>query len=91
MICFRVAKAARFSFSQGRQSAKDHAGWSPPDLVRIWVAKYEAGSFDSDVVAAVGVLQQAMSGRHFFEVRDDHSNEKVGEVTAFSGSLEVYK
>jgi hypothetical protein len=37
------------------------------------------------------MLQDAMSGRHHFEVRNAHSNEKVGEVTAFSGSLEVYK
>ena len=48
-------------------------------------------AFKKDFLAKVAMLQEAISGRHFFEVRDDHSNEKVGEVTAFSGSLEVYK
>lgn len=48
-------------------------------------------AFKKDFLAKVAVLQQAISGRHFFEVRDDYSKEKVGEVTAFSGSLEVYK
>lgn len=44
-----------------------------------------------DFLAKVAMLQEAISGRHFFEARNEHSNEKVGEVTAFSGSLEVYK
>jgi hypothetical protein len=48
-------------------------------------------SFKKDFLAKVAMLQEAISGRHFFEVHDDHSNEKVGEVTAFGGSLEVYK
>lgn len=48
-------------------------------------------SFKKDFLAKVATLQDAISGKHFFEVRDEHSNEKVGEVTAFSGSLEVYK
>ena len=47
--------------------------------------------FKKDFLAKVAALQQAATGRHFFEVRNDHSNEKVGEVTAFEGSLEVYK
>jgi hypothetical protein len=48
-------------------------------------------AFKKDFLAKVGMLQDAASGKHFFEVRDEHSNEKVGEVTAFSGALEVYK
>src|SRR2546430_7660137 len=47
--------------------AKRHA--ISRNLVRIWVAKYEAGSFDSDVVAADMVQTQeariaAPDGRH---------------------------
>jgi hypothetical protein len=55
----------------------------------VWGAMTVA--FKKDFLAKVAMLQEAISGRHFFEVRDDHSNVKVGEVTAFSGSLEVYK
>jgi hypothetical protein len=55
----------------------------------VWYSMTVA--FKKDFLAKVAMLQEAISGRHFFEVRDDHSNEKVGEVTAFSGSLEVYK
>jgi hypothetical protein len=47
-------------------------------------------AFKKDFLAKVAMLQQVISGRHFFEVRNERSNEKVGEVTAFSGSLEVY-
>ena len=55
----------------------------------VWYSMTVA--FKKDFLAKVAMLQEGISGRHFFEVRDDHSNEKVGEVTAFSGSLEVYK
>jgi hypothetical protein len=55
----------------------------------VWYSMTVA--FKKDFLAKVAMLQQAISGRHFFEVRNEHSNEKVGEVTAFSGSLEVYK
>jgi hypothetical protein len=48
-------------------------------------------AFKKDLLAKVAMLQEAMTGHHYFEVRNDHSNEKVAEVTAFSGSLEVYK
>jgi hypothetical protein len=44
-----------------------------------------------DFLAKVAMLQEAISGHHYFEVRNEHSNEKMGEVTAFGGSLEVYK
>jgi hypothetical protein len=47
--------------------------------------------FKKDFLAKVAMLQKAITGHHYFEVRNDRSNEKVGEVTAFSGSLEVYK
>ena len=48
-------------------------------------------AFKKDFLAKVAMLQEAISGHHYYEVRNEHSNEKVGEVTAFSGSLEVYK
>jgi hypothetical protein len=48
-------------------------------------------SFKKDFIAKIAMLQDTISGKHFFEVRDYQSNEKVAEVTAFSGSLEVYK
>jgi hypothetical protein len=47
--------------------------------------------FKKNFLANVSMLQDAISGHHFFEVRRDHSNEKVGQVTAFGGSLEAYK
>jgi len=55
----------------------------------VWYSM--TASFKKDLLAKVAMLQEAISGKRFFEVHDDHSNEKVGEVTAFSGSLEVYK
>ena len=48
-------------------------------------------SFKKDMIAKFSTLEQAIYGRHRLEVRDAYSNEKVAEVTAFSGSLEVYK
>src|SRR5262249_47818580 len=48
-------------------------------------------AFKKDFLAKVAMLQEAISGHHYFEVRNEHSNEKVGEVTAFGGTLEVYK
>jgi hypothetical protein len=48
-------------------------------------------TFKKDFLAEIGMLQQRISGRHAFEVHHEQSNEKVGEVTAFGGSLEVYK
>ena len=55
----------------------------------VWYSMTVA--FKKDFLAKVAMLQEAISGKHFFEVRNDHSNEKVGEVTAFSGAPEVYK
>src|SRR5262249_57776832 len=42
-------------------------------------------AFKKDFLAKVAMLQEAISGHHYFEVRNDHSSEKVGEVTTFSG------
>lgn len=47
--------------------------------------------FKKDMLAKFSTLQQAMYGRHRLEVRDAYSNEKLGEITAFSGSIEIYK
>jgi hypothetical protein len=55
----------------------------------VWYSMTVA--FKKDFLAKVAMLQEAISGHHYFEVRNEHSNEKVGEVTAFSGSLEVYR
>gem|GEM_PF-2480907 len=48
-------------------------------------------AFKKDFMAKVAMLKKTITGYHRFEVRDAYSNEKVGEVTAFSGSVEVYK
>jgi hypothetical protein len=44
-----------------------------------------------DFLAKLSTLQQSIYGRHRLEVRDARSNEKVGEVTALSGAIEIYK
>lgn len=44
-----------------------------------------------DFIAYVGSHLDVMLGNHHFEVRDAYSNELAGEMTAFSGSIEVYK
>lgn len=44
-----------------------------------------------DILASLSTLKEQARGNHRFEVRDANSNELVGEVTAFSGSIEVYK
>lgn len=48
-------------------------------------------SFKKDLMGKIASLKKAATGYHRFEVRESKSNEKVGEVTAFSGSIEVYK
>jgi hypothetical protein len=55
----------------------------------VWYSMSVA--FKKDFLAKVAMLQQSIDGKPFFEVRNDQSNEKVGEVTASGGSLEVYK
>ena len=47
--------------------------------------------FKKDFLAKIASLKETITGYHRFQVRDALSNEKVAEVTAFTGSLEVYK
>ncbi len=47
--------------------------------------------FKKDFLAKVGTLKKQITGYQNFVVRDAYSNEKVAEITSFSGSLEVYK
>lgn len=56
---------------------------------KIWYTQTVA--FKKDFMAKVSGLKKTITGYHRFEVLDTYSNEKVAEVTAFSGSLEVYK
>jgi hypothetical protein len=44
-----------------------------------------------DFIAYIAMHKKAFTGYAHFEVRDAYSNEKVGEVTSFSNSLEVYR
>ena len=48
-------------------------------------------TFKKDFLAKIGELKKAIRGYQHFEVKDAYSNEKVAEITPFSGSLEVYK
>lgn len=48
-------------------------------------------SFKKDLLGKIASLKEAATGYHRFEVRNAKSNEKVAEVTAFSGSIEIYK
>ena len=47
--------------------------------------------FKKDFLGAVALRLKTITGYHNFKVLDAYSNEKVAEVTAFSGSLEVYR
>jgi hypothetical protein len=55
----------------------------------VWYTQTVA--FKKDFLGAVASPLETITGYHNFEVLDAYSNEKVAEVTAFSGSLEVYK
>lgn len=44
-----------------------------------------------DFVAYIALRKKAITGFSHFEIRDGYSNEKVGALTAFSQSIEVYK
>ncbi|MFA6524573.1 MAG: hypothetical protein WC264_03385 [Candidatus Paceibacterota bacterium] len=44
-----------------------------------------------DFIAYIGLRKKAITGYSHFELRDGYTNEKVGEITAFSQSIEVYK
>lgn len=62
--------------------------------LKIFVSKVwytQEVQFKKDMVAKFSTLQQTIYGRHRLEVRDAFSNEKVAEVTAFSGSIEILK
>lgn len=47
--------------------------------------------FKKDFLAKIAIIKKAAFGFQHFEIHDAYSNEKVAEVTAFGGSLEVYK
>ncbi len=59
----------------------------------IWYT--QTVEFKKDFLAKISSLLVPIKGKtggwEFLEVRDAYSNEKVAEVTAFTGSLEVYK
>lgn len=55
----------------------------------IWYTQTVA--FKKDFIAKIGILKKQITGYTNFEVRDAYSNEKVGEITAFSQSIEIYK
>lgn len=44
-----------------------------------------------DFIAYVGERKKVIIGYSHFELHDAYTNEKVGEITAFSSSIEVYK
>jgi hypothetical protein len=44
-----------------------------------------------DILSSLAGLKEQARGSHRFEVRDANSNEKLGEVTAFSGEIKIYK
>lgn len=48
-------------------------------------------SFKQDFMTKISMLKKIITGYRRFEVRDAYSNEKLAEVTAFSGSVEIYK
>jgi len=56
---------------------------------KIWYT--QEVQFKKDMLAKFSSLQQTIYGRHRLEVRDAYSNEKLAEVTTFSGSIELYK
>lgn len=47
--------------------------------------------FKKDFLASIGMLKKQITGYQHLEIRDAYSNEKVAEITAFGGSLEVYR
>ena len=55
----------------------------------IWYS--QEVQFKKDMLAKFSSLEQSIYGRHRLEVRDAYSNEKLAEVTAFSGGIEIYK
>jgi hypothetical protein len=47
--------------------------------------------FKKNMLTKFSSLEEDIYGRHRLEVLDAYSNEKLAEVTAFSGSVEIYK
>jgi hypothetical protein len=80
----RLAKAANLvtSYEFSDRASVVYAG-------PAWYTQSVA--FKKDFMAKISTLKKSITGFNNFEVRDANSNEKVGEVTAFSKSLEVYK
>lgn len=61
-------------------------------VVYVDKAWYEQpATFKKDFLARVASLKKITTGYKHFEIRDTYSDEKVAEVTSFTGSLEVYK
>jgi hypothetical protein len=56
---------------------------------KIWYT--QDVTFKKDLLTKISILKETITGYHRFEVRDTYSNEKVAEVTAFTGSIEIYK
>ncbi|MFA5022511.1 MAG: hypothetical protein WC508_05540 [Patescibacteria group bacterium] len=56
---------------------------------QVWYT--QTVQFKKDFMAKIAMLKKRITGYQHFEVRDANSDEKVGEVTAFGGSLKVYK
>ena len=44
-----------------------------------------------DFIAYIGLRKKAITGYSHFELRDGYNNDKVGEITSFSQSIEIYK
>ncbi len=58
-------------------------------VTKLWYT--QTVEFKKDFMAKIAMLKNTITGYSHFEVRDAFSDDKVAEVTAFSGSLEVYK
>lgn len=44
-----------------------------------------------DFMGYMGIHKKAITGFSNFEVHDDHTNEKVAEITAFGQEIKIYK
>lgn len=55
----------------------------------VWYTQTVA--FKKDFLGSIAISLKTSTGHHSFEVLDAYSNQKVAEVTAFSGSIEVYR
>ncbi len=55
----------------------------------IWYT--QTATQKKDFMAYVANLKEAVTGYRHFEIHDAYSDEKVAEVTSFSGALKVYK